>query len=87
MWYHWWHRGGSGGSGRVLNPPEAGETGFWTSTDRLYFFPCVEHVIFPPRASLLISTLDGRAWAFWMQQHPIPRTGWVVEHPQGGMGG
>ena len=47
VWYHWWHRGGSGGSGRVLNPPEAGENGFGPRQIGLISSPTVEHVFIP----------------------------------------
>ena len=79
--------GGSGGSERSLNPPEAGETALPCDPTAPFLPRSTLAILFPPRASLLISALHGRAWAFWMKQHPILPPGCVMEYPRGGLRG
>ena len=78
----WWPRGGARSGVRTRR----GRTdGLAVPPDRPQFLSRrTLAVLFPPCASLLISALHGRAWAFWIHQHPIPPPGRVVDHPQGG---
>ena len=81
----WWPRGGARSGVRTRR----GRTdGLAVPPDRPQFLSRLTlAVLFPPRASLLISALHGRAWAIWMKKHPVPPPGCVVEHPRGGLRG